>query len=169
MNRRENVVTFAGNPAVLVGDEVKVGDKAPVFKSLKNDLSEFSFDEVKGKKVIISAVPSVDTGVCEAQTKRFNEEADKLENTVILTVSVDLPFAQGRFCAAEGIKNLTVLSDHRDLDFGHKYGLELEGLRLLSRAIFVIDEEGVVRYVEYVPEVTNHPDYDKALAAVKAL
>lgn len=168
MNKRENVVTFAGNPLALIGDEVKVGDKAPAFTALKNDLSVFSSDEVKGKKVIISAVPSVDTGVCELQTKRFNEEAQKLENTIILTISADLPFAQSRFCAAEGIKNLIMLSDHRDLDFAHKYGLELDGLRLLSRAIFVIDESGTVTYVQYVPEVTDHPDYDKALEAARA-
>lgn len=168
MNKRENAVTFAGNPVALIGDEVKVGDKAPVFTALKNDLSVFSSDEVKGKKVIISAVPSVDTGVCELQTKRFNEEAQKLENTIILTISADLPFAQSRFCAAEGIKNLIMLSDHRDLDFAHKYGLELDGLRLLSRAIFVIDESGTVTYVQYVPEVTDHPDYDKALEAARA-
>ena len=168
MNKRENAVTFAGNPVALIGDEVKVGDKAPVFTALKNDLSVFSSDEVKGKKVIISAVPSVDTGVCELQTKRFNEEAQKLENTIILTISADLPFAQSRFCAAEGIKILIMLSDHRDLDFAHKYGLELDGLRLLSRAIFVIDESGTVTYVQYVPEVTDHPDYDKALEAARA-
>lgn len=168
MNKRENVVTFAGNPLALIGDEVKVGDKAPAFTALKNDLSVFSSDEVKGKKVIISAVPSVDTGVCELQTKRFNEEAQKLDNTIILTISADLPFAQSRFCAAEGIKNLIMLSDHRDLDFAHKYGLELDGLRLLSRAIFVIDESGTVTYVQYVPEVTDHPDYDKALEAARA-
>ncbi len=169
MEKRTNVVTFAGNPAVLVGAEAKVGQAAPDFTAVKGDLSAFHLSELKGKKVLISVVPSVDTGVCEAQTRRFNVEADKLENTAILTISADLPFAQGRFCAAEGIKNLILLSDHRELDFAHKYGFELEGLRLLSRGIVVIDEEGIIRYVEYVPEVTSHPDYDKALEAVKAL
>lgn len=169
MEKRDAAITFSGKPLALIGTEVKVGDKAPEFKALKKNLSEFSLSELKGKKVIISAVPSVDTGVCELQTKRFNQEADKLENTVVITISCDLPFAQGRFCAAEGIKSLVMLSDHRDLDFAHKYGFEMEGLRLLARGIVIIDEEGVVRYVEYVPEVTNHPDYDKALEAVKAL
>lgn len=168
MQKRDQVATFAGNPVVLVGNEVKVGQPAPEFIALKEDLNEFSLAELKGKNVLISVVPSVDTGVCEAQTRRFNEEASKLENTVIITISVDLPFAQKRFCAAEGIENLIMLSDYRHLDFAHKYGFELEGLRLLSRGIVGIDKEGIVRYVEYTPEVTNHPDYDKALTAVKA-
>lgn len=169
MEKREAAVTFTGKPINLIGKEIKVGDTAPDFKALKNNMSKFSLEEVKGKKVIISAVPSVDTGVCELQTKRFNQEADKLENTVIITISCDLPFAQGRFCAAEGINNMIMLSDHRDLDFAHKYGFEMEGLRLLARGIVVLDESGVVKYVEYVSEVTNHPDYDKALEAVKTL
>lgn len=169
MERREAAVTFAGNPINLLGTEVKVGNPAPDFKALKNDLSEFSLSSLKGKKVIISVVPSIDTGVCELQTKRFNQEADALDNTVILTVSCDLPFAQGRFCAAEGIKNLVMLSDHRDMDFAHKYGFEMEGFRLLARGIVVVDESGEVRYAEYVPEVTDHPDYDKVLEVVKAL
>lgn len=169
MQKRDNVATFAGNPVVLVGNEVKVGDTAPEFTASKQDLSEFHLSEVKGKNVLISVVPSVDTGVCEAQTKRFNEEASKLENTVILTISVDLPFAQKRFCAAEGIENLILLSDYKNLDFAHKYGFELEGLRLLSRGIVVLDKDGVVRHVEYTSEVTNHPDYDKALSVVKGL
>lgn len=169
MEKREAAVTFTGKPINLIGKEIKVGDTAPDFKALKNNMSKFSLEEVKGKKVIISAVPSVDTGVCELQTKRFNREADKLENTVIITISCDLPFAQGRFCAAEGINNMMMLSDHRDLDFAHKYGFEMEGLRLLARGIVILDESGVVKYVEYVSEVTNHPDYDKALEAVKAL
>lgn len=169
MEQTKNLVTFGGNPVTLIGHHLEVGDLAPNFHAQKTDLSMFSMDEVKGKKVIISAVPSIDTGVCEAQTRRFNKEADQLDNTVILTISCDLPFAHSRFCASEGIENLIMLSDHLDLDFAHHYGLEIEGLRLLSRAIFVIDEKGVIQYVEYVKEVTNHPDYDKALEAVKAL
>jgi len=168
MERRTNVVTFAGAPAVLLGTEVKVGDIAPDFKAIKGDLSEFHLSELRGKTVLISVVPSIDTDVCEAQTKRFNLEMDKLADTVILTISTDLPFAQSRFCAAKGIENLIMLSDYRDLDFAHKYGFELEGMRLLSRGIVGIDKEGVIRYVEYVPEVANHPDYEKALAAVKS-
>lgn len=169
MERRENVVTFAGNPIALLGKEVKVGDKAPEFKALKSDLSEFKLSELKGKVVIISAVPSVDTDVCELQTEFFNKEAEKLPNTVVITISCDLPFAHKKFCSAKGIKNLIMLSDHRDLDFAHKYGCELEGLRLLERAVFVIDKEGVVRHVEYVSEVTNQPNYDKALEVARKL
>lgn len=169
MQKRENVVTFGGNPAVLVGAEVKVGDLAPDFTGVKGDMSDFHLSELKGKKVLISVVPSIDTGVCEAQTRRFNQEASSLADTLILTISVDLPFAQKRFCAGEGIENLIMVSDHRNLDFGHKYGFELEGLRLLSRGIVVIDKQGRVQYVEYVPEVTDHPDYDKAIAAIKNL
>ena len=167
MERRTNIVTFAGAPAVLLGAEVKVGDKAPDFKAIKGDLSEFHLSDLKGKNVLISVVPSIDTEVCEAQTKRFNTEMDKLGDIVILTISADLPFAQKRFCAAEGIKNLIMLSDYRDLDFAHKYGFELEGMRLLSRGVVGIDKEGIVRYVEYVSEVANHPDYDKVLEAIK--
>ena len=168
MERRTNVVTFAGTPAVLLGTEIKVGDPAPDFTAIKGDLSEFHLSEVKGKNVLISVVPSIDTDVCAAQTKRFNVEMEKLENTVILTISTDLPFAQSRFCAAKGVKHLIMLSDYRDLDFAHKYGFELEGMRLLSRGVVGIDPAGIVRYVEYVPEVANHPDYDKALAAVRS-
>lgn len=169
MQKRNDVVTFLGNPMVLVGSEAKVGQMAPDFSALKGDLTEFRLSDAKGKKVLVSVVPSLDTGVCESQTRRFNEEAAKLEDTVVVTISVDLPFAQGRFCTTQGIDNLVVVSDHRDLDFGHKYGFELEGLRLLARGIVVIDAEGVVRHVEYVPEVTSHPDYEKALEVVKSL
>ncbi len=167
MERRTNIVTFAGAPAVLLGTEVKVGDAAPDFKAIKGDLSEFHLSDLKGKNVLISAVPSIDTEVCETQTKRFNTEMDRLEDMVILTISTDLPFAQKRFCAVEGIKNLLMLSDYRDLDFAHKYGFELEGMRLLSRGIVGIDKEGMVRYIEYVSEVANHPDYDKVLKAIE--
>lgn len=169
MQKRNDVVTFLGNPMVLVGSEAKVGQMAPDFSALKGDLTEFRLSDAKGKKVLVSVVPSLDTGVCESQTRRFNEEAAKLEDTVVVTISVDLPFAQGRFCTTQGIDNLVVVSDHRDLDFGHKYGFELEGLRLLARGIVVIDAEGVIRHVEYVPEVTSHPDYEKALEVVKSL
>lgn len=169
MQKRNDVVTFLGNPMVLVGNEVKVGQVAPDFTALKGDLTEFHLSDAKGKKVLVSVVPSLDTGVCEAQTKKFNEEAAKLDNTVVVTISVDLPFAQGRFCTTQGIENLVVVSDHRELDFAHKYGFELEGLRLLARGIVIVDGEGVVRHVEYVPEVTSHPDYEKALEVVKSL
>lgn len=160
-------VTFKNDPVTLLGTEIKVGDTAPNFTVVSNDLSERSLADYKGKIKLISVVPSLDTGVCSAQTKRFNEEADKLENVHVLTISMDLPFAQTRWCSAEGVSNLDTLSDHRDADFGEKYGVLIKELRLLARSIFVVDEDDKVVYVEYVPEVTTHPDYDAALEAAK--
>ena len=149
---------------------IKVGDKAPEFTvCLANNLSPVKLSDYKGKVRIISSVPSVDTGVCAAQTRRFNLEAAKLNDVVILTISADLPFALGRFCAAEGIDKVVTLSDHKETDFGIKYGFLIDELRLLARGIVVVDKYDIVRYVEYVSEVTNHPDYDKALAAAAAL
>jgi thiol peroxidase len=124
---------------------------------------------VEDKVKIISVVPSLDTGVCELQTIRFNDEAAELEDVAILTISMDLPFAQKRFCSANDIDKVVTLSDHRDLDFGTKYGFEIEELRLLARGIVVLDEDNIVRYVQYVPEATDHPDYDKALEAARSL
>lgn len=169
MEKRTGVITFAGGPVTLLGKEVKVGDVAPDFVALKNDLSPLKLSDLKGKTVIISVVPSVDTGVCELQTIRFNEEANKLDNVVILTISCDLPFALGKFCAAKGIDKAITVSDHRELDFGLKYGFVVEELRLLTRGIVVVDKDGVVKHVEYVPEITTHPDYDKALEVAKSL
>lgn len=160
-------VTFNGDPVTLVGNEMKVGDEAPDFTVLANDLSEKKLTDYQGKIKLISVVPSIDTGVCAKQTKRFNEEANKLDNVQVLTISMDLPFAQTRWCSAEGIKNIEVLSDHRDADFGEKYGVLMKELRLLARSIFVVDENDKITYVEYVPEVTTHPDYDAALNAAK--
>lgn len=160
-------VTFNGDAVTLQGTEIKVGDKAPQFTVLSNDLQEVTLDDHQGKIKLISVVPSIDTGVCAEQTKRFNEEADKIDNTHILTISMDLPFAQTRWCAANGVKNITTLSDHRDADFGEKYGTLIKELRLLTRAIFVVDSNDTVTYVEYVKEVTDHPDYSKALEAAK--
>ncbi|WP_188453404.1 thiol peroxidase [Virgibacillus oceani] len=161
-------VTFHQDPVTLLGKEIKVGDNAPEFTVLSNDLQEVTLDNYKGKVKLISVVPSIDTGVCSEQTRRFNEEADKIAGAHVLTISMDLPFAQKRWCAANGIKNLDTLSDHRDADFGEKYGVLIKELRLLSRSIFVVDSNNKVTYVEYVNEVTNHPDYDKALEAAKA-
>ncbi|PYZ93760.1 lipid hydroperoxide peroxidase [Salipaludibacillus keqinensis] len=158
-------VTFKENPVTLVGNEVSVGDKAPDFTVLANDLSEVKLSDSKGKVRLISVVPSVDTGVCDQQTRKFNEEAANLNNVEVLTISVDLPFAQKRWCAAAGIENVQVLSDHRGLDFGKKYGVAIEELRLLSRSIFVVDSSDTVVYAEYVPEVTNHPNYEAAVEA----
>lgn len=160
-------VTFNNDPVTLSGTEIKVGDTAPDFTVLANDLSEKTLKDYEGKVKLIATVPSVDTGVCSQETHRFNEEADKLDNVHVLTISMDLPFAQGRWCAAEGVENLDLLSDHRDADFGKKYGTLIEELRLNTRAVFVIDANDKVQYVEYVQEVTNHPDYDAALEAAK--
>lgn len=170
MEKRTGVVTFAGNPIALLGKEVKVGDKAPAFKLLDNGLSEKTLADYAGKVKVISVVPSLDTGVCDAQTRWFNQNISKLgENVVVLTVSVDLPFAQKRWCGAAGIDQVETLSDHRDLSFGENYGFVLEGLRLLSRGIVVIDKDDVVRHVEYVPEVTSAVNFDAAEAATKTL
>jgi thiol peroxidase len=146
---------------------VKVGDKAPNFTVLANDLSEVTLDSTKGSVRLISVVPSIDTGVCDAQTRRFNEEAAKLDNVKVLTVSVDLPFAQKRWCGANGIDNVQTLSDHRDLSFGEAYGVAIQELRLLARSIFVVDSNDNVTYVEYLPEVTEHPNYEAAIEAAK--
>ncbi|WP_339193213.1 thiol peroxidase [Aeribacillus sp. FSL W8-0870] len=161
-------VTFKGNPVTLLGNEVKVGDKAPDFKVLANDLSEVTLADTKGQVRIISVVPSIDTGVCDAQTRRFNEEASKLDNVKILTISMDLPFAQQRWCGANGIENVQLLSDHRDASFGQAYGVLIKELRLLARAVFVVDSNDNVTYVEYVSEATNHPNYEAAIEAAKA-
>jgi thiol peroxidase len=165
---RTGVITFKGNGMTLLGPDVQVGEPAPDFTALNNALEPVSLSDFKGKVVIISVVPSVDTPVCEMQTKRFNEEANNAEITII-TISMDLPFAQKRFCGANEIRNLVLLSDYKDHDFARKYGLQIKELGLLSRAVFVIDKEGKVAYKEICSEVTNHPDYDKALEAARSL
>ncbi|MED3933590.1 thiol peroxidase [Priestia megaterium] len=161
------VTKFKGNDVTLLGNQVKVGEKAPNFTVLANDLSEVTLDSTKGSVRLISVVPSIDTGVCDAQTRRFNEEAAKLDNVKVLTVSVDLPFAQKRWCGANGIDNVQTLSDHRDLSFGEAYGVAIQELRLLARSIFVVDSNDNVTYVEYLPEVTEHPNYEAAIEAAK--
>lgn len=168
MQKRTNEVTMKGNPVTLLGNVIKVGDVAPDFVVLDMNLTQVKLSDFKGKVKIINAVPSVDTSVCNAQVHRFNVEAAKLKDVVIFSVSADLPFALSRYCAAEGIDAVKVTSDHKDLDFGLKYGVVIEELRLLSRAVFVIDQHDKVVYVEYVKEVTNEPDYAKALAAAQA-
>jgi thioredoxin-dependent peroxiredoxin len=162
--------TFKHNPVTLLGNEVKVGDKAPDFTVLANDLSPVSLKDSEGKIRLFSVVPSLDTGVCDAQTRKFNEAAAELgDNVVIYTVSMDLPFAQKRWCGAAGIEAVQTVSDHREGSFGQAYGVLIESLRLLTRSVFVVDAEGTVTYVEYVPEATDHPNYDAAIEAVKAL
>jgi thiol peroxidase len=163
MNKRTDIVTMGGNPVTLLGNEAKPGDKAPDFTVLTGDLQAYSLKDAGNKVKIISVVPSLDTGVCEMQTLRFNNEALKLKDTVILTISVDLPFAQKRFCEANSVENVVVLSDHKDLSFGMNYGFVMEEHRLLSRGIVVLDRDNTIRYVEYVKEVREHPDYEKAL------
>jgi thiol peroxidase len=161
-------VTFLGNPVTLIGSQVKAGDKAPNYTVLANDLSEVTLDSSKGHVRLISVVTSIETGVCDAQTRRFNEEAAKLDNVKVLTVSVDLPFAQTHWCDSNGIENVQTLSDHRDLSFGEAFGVAIKELRLLARSVFVVDSNDVVTYAEYVNEVTEHPNYEAAIEAVIA-
>jgi thiol peroxidase len=162
-------ITFAGNPLTLLGNEIKVGDRAPEFTAVGAGLAPFKLSDVAGNTVVIAIYPSIDTGVCAAQNRRFNSEANQLKDVVVLSISCDLPFAQSRFCAAEGLENIKTISDHKDLEFGQKYGFWIKELRLLARGTVVIDKSGVVRYVEYVSEVTHEPNYEAALAVVKSL
>jgi thiol peroxidase len=167
---RTGVATLKGNPITLVGPEVKVGDKAPDFKVNKNLMETASLADYAGKVKLISVVPSLDTGVCDAQTRRFNEEAAKLgDNVVVLTISVDLPFAQSRWCGAAGIDKVITLSDYKDHSFGQAYGVLIKEIKLDMRSIFVIDANNTVQYVEYLSEMTEHPNYENAVAAVKKL
>jgi thiol peroxidase len=164
---RKNVITFKGNPLTLIGNEVKVGQQAPEFTALAGDLSPVTLASSKGKVRLLVAVPSLDTPVCDAEARRFNEEASKLSDVETYVISMDLPFAQGRFCQTAGIKNLKTLSDHRDASFGNAYGVLIKELRLLARAVFVVDATDKVTYVEYVKEVTSHPNYDAVLSTLK--
>ena len=165
---RAGAATFLGNPLTVLGAELKPGDKAPEFTVLANDLSPVSLSGTAGKVRLISVVPSLDTPVCDAQTRRFNQEAASLgDNVAILTISMDLPFAQKRWCGAAGIDRVQTLSDHRDASFGLAYGTLIKELRLESRSIFVVDAKDTLRYVEYVKEISTHPNYDSALAAAR--
>lgn len=166
---RKGGQTFKGNPLTLIGPQLKAGDTAPDFTVLAQDLTPVTLSQSTGSVRLISVVPSLDTGVCDAQTRRFNEEAAKFPKAKILTISMDLPFAQKRWCGAAGIDKVQVLSDHRDASFGPAYGALIKELRLLARAIFIVDGAGTIRYVEYVPEMTAHPNYDAALAELRKL
>lgn len=167
---RPNGTTMKGNPLTLIGPELKPGDKAPNFSLRTQDLKPFTLQDTQGKIRLFSVVPSLDTPVCDAQTRRFNEEAAQLgEKVEIVTVSVDLPFAQKRWCGAAGIDKIKVVSDYYDRSFSEAYGTLIKELHIDSRAIFIVDDKDMVRYVEYVPEVANHPNYDTALATVKSL
>jgi thiol peroxidase len=170
MQERDGLVTMKGNPITLIGTELQVGDKAPDFVAIGNDLNPVSFDSFRGKVCIVSSVPSLDTPVCDMETRRFNDEAGRLgDNVEIITISVDLPFAQKRWCGAAGVDRVQTLSDHRDAAFGQAYGVLIKGLRLLARAVFVVDKEGTIRYAELVNEIASEPDYDAVLTAVKEL
>lgn len=165
---RTGAATFKGNALTLLGPELKVGDQAPDFKLQKNLLEAATLQDFAGKVKLISVVPSLDTGVCDAQTRRFNQEADSLgDQVVVLTVSVDLPFAQARWCGAAGIDRVLTLSDYKDHSFGEAYGVFIKEFHLDHRAIFVIDQNDKIAYVEYLSEMSEHPDYDQAIAAVK--
>lgn len=167
---RTGVATFKGKPITLLGPELKVGDSAPDFVVSKNLLEEANLSDYAGKIKLISVVPSLDTGVCDAQSRRFNSEASELgEDVVILTISMDLPFAQARWCGAAGIDRLITLSDHKSASFGEAYGVLIKEFRLDMRSIFVIDKNDTIAYVEYLSEMTEHPDYESAVSAVKAL
>lgn len=163
--------TLKGNPLNLAGPQLKVGDKAPDALLKKDLVTNIRISETSGKNRIFSVVPSLDTPVCSMQTKRFNEEAAKLPTVAFYTISVDLPPAQKRFCGAEGIdaEKLIVLSDHKDTAFGQAYGTLVPDLRINCRAVFVVDKSDVIRYVEYVPEIAEHPNYDAVLACAKSL
>ena len=169
MAERADAVTLKGTPFTLLGPELKVGEAAPDFVALDGELKQVSLVDTQGKVRILSVVPSLDTPVCDAQTRRFNEEAASLPEVSIYTISMDLPFAQSRWCASSGVENIQMLSDHRDGSFGENYGTLIKELRLNCRALFVLDDQGNLRHVEYVKEVADHPDYEKALSAVREL
>ncbi|MDT8302227.1 MAG: thiol peroxidase [Sedimentisphaerales bacterium] len=168
MAERKDVIKFKGNPLTLVGNELKVGDTAPEAEVLANDLSPVKLSGFGGKVCVICTVPSLDTPVCDIQTRKFNEQAASLGNdVVVLTISMDLPFAQQRWCGAANVENVQTLSDHQKAEFGTAYGILIKELRLLARTVFVVDKKGIIRYIEIVDEVTNEPDYEAALSAVK--
>ncbi|KAA0252975.1 thiol peroxidase, partial [Deltaproteobacteria bacterium PRO3] len=165
---RTGVITYLGGPLTLVGPEVEAGDRAPDFTVLDNGLGAKTLADFAGKTLVISVTPSLDTPICDAQLRRFNDEAARIgDDVAVLNVSMDLPFANKRFCSVAGIEKALTLSDHRDASFGTAYGVLIKELRLLARAIFVVGKDGVVKHAEIVPEVTHHPDYDKALAAAR--
>jgi len=168
MTERKGVVTLQGNPMTLLGPALKAGDRAPAFSVVDGSLTPVGLQDFAGKRKLISVVPSLDTPICELQTKRFHAEAAKLPDEVaVLTVSMDLPFAQSRFCTTHGIDKIRILSDYQAASFGTAYGVLIKEVRLLARSIFVVDQKDVIRYVQIVPEVTEHPDYDAALTAIR--
>jgi thiol peroxidase len=170
MHERAGIITMKGNPLTLIGSEIKAGDAAPDFVALDNSLSPVRLSSFKGKICVIASVPSLDTPVCDLETRRFNDEAGRLSGDVVfLTLSMDLPFAQKRWCGASGVTKVQTLSDHRDASFGIAYGVLIKELRLLARAVFVIDRKGTVQHAQLVKEVAQEPDYDAVLSALKKL
>lgn len=169
MTERAAAITLKGNPMTLIGDELKVGDKAPDFSLKANDMSDMSLADFAGKVKIISVVPSLDTPVCDTQTRKFNEDAGSLEGAVVLTVSVDLPMAQKRWCGAAGVENVVCLSDFKDHTFGKAYGVRIKEIGLLARQVMVVDKNDTIQYIELVPEVATEPNYDAALTVAKSL
>ena len=166
----KNAVKVKGSPVTLIGEEIKTGQSARDFKVLNTNMEEVTLSGFKNKIKLIASVPSLDTPVCDLEIKRFNDEAAKLsKDLVIIFISMDLPFAQKRFCQANDIKIVKTLSDHRDADFGQKFGVLIKELRLLARAIFILDKGDVIRYVQIVPELSSPPDYERALEALKAI
>ncbi|HPI97114.1 MAG TPA: thiol peroxidase [Synergistales bacterium] len=167
---RKGIVTMKGNPLTLVGPAISVGDRAPDFTVLDQTLAPKTMKDYEGHIKVISVTPSLDTAVCDLQIHWFNEDAaNQPDDVAVLNISMDLPFALGRFCATKGIDRVVALSDHRDASFGNTWGVLIKELRLLARAVFIVDKEDVVRYVEIVPEVTTEPDYEKALQALKGI
>lgn len=162
-------ITMHGTELTVRGPRLSVGQKAPGFRLVDNDFNPKTLDDFGRQIKLISIVPSLDTGICDAQTRRFNEEMSKLDGAVVITVSVDLPFAQKRWCGSAGLDQAITLSDHFDVSFGEAYGVLIEEMRLLARAVLVLDGDNIIRYAEYVPEVASHPDYEAALDAAKQL
>jgi len=166
---RPAATTMRGKPLTLIGPELKAGDKAPDFEAITEGLQPVNLEKTGTGVRIFSVIPSLDTPVCDAQTKRFNEEAAKLSNVEIYSISMDLPFAQKRWCGAFGVDKLKMLSDHRTGSFGEHYGTMIKDLRIESRAIFVLDKDNTIKHVEYVKEVADHPNYEAALDAARSL
>lgn len=170
MGDRKGIITMGGNPLTLTGNELKEGDRAPDFVVVKNDMSEFKFYDAGEKVFIISAVPSLDTGVCDTETRTFNKKASELSDDIeILTISTDLPFAQKRWCGAAGVDKVITLSDHKDISFGMAYGVLIKELRLLARVVFVVDKDKTIKHIQIVNEIASEPDYDKIIEEAEKL
>lgn len=170
MKERFGLITLKGQPVTLIGNGIQEGDTAPDFQVVDNDMKPFSFSSIGGKITIITSVPSLDTPVCDLEARRFNQEAAGLGPDIrILVISMDLPFAQKRWCAAAGVANVTTLSDHKDASFGTQYGVLIKEVRLLARAVFVVSPRRIVRYTELVKEVGQEPNYEMALDAARKL